>query len=124
MRLLRRENGLDLALSFLWKKKSCPQSSDRIRMYRTAILRLPEGSLSCRNQQDRKARGIKLLSVRSSLKQPAERPCAYQGDNLAKGRVRQSHESLQEKLPDAGYQVLNWAINQKAYLNGPETVHT
>jgi hypothetical protein len=70
MRLLKTKNGLDLDHSSLWKKKSFPQISDRIRMLWTETLQLPEGSLSYRHRQVRKARRKKTLNFRfgSSLK--------------------------------------------------------
>ena len=93
----------------------------------TETLLLLEGSLSYRHQQVRKARGMKILSFchGSSLKQSVERPCEYQGDNLAEGSDRPSHESLREKLLISGHQVLHWVVIDKdARLNGPEILHT
>ena len=127
MRLLKTENGLDRDHSFLWKRKSCPQNSDRIRIDCTETLQLPEGSLSYQHQQVRKARRKKMPNFRygSSLKWSVERSYGYQGDNLAAGSVRPSHESLQEKLlVSARYEVLHWVIDKDALLNGPEVVHT
>ena len=61
----------------------------------------------------------------SSLKWSVEQPCGYQGDNLAVGSVRQSHESLLEKLPvSEGYEVLYWVIYKDPLLNGHEIMHT
>jgi hypothetical protein len=48
----------------------------------------------------------------------------YQGDNLAVGSVRRSHESLQEKLLVSGHEVLHLAINKDDLLNGTEIAHT
>ena len=128
MQLLRTENGLDRNHSSLWKRKSCPQNSERIRrMDCTVAPQLPGGLLSYRHQQDRKARRKKTSNFHygSSLRWSVERFFGYQGDNLAGGSVRPSHESLQEKLlVSAVYQVLHWVIDKVAHLNGPGFVHT
>jgi hypothetical protein len=70
MQLLRTENGLDPDHFFLWKRKSWPQNSDQIWVDCTETLQLPEGSLSYRHQQVRKAKRKKLPNFRyqSSLK--------------------------------------------------------
>ena len=79
----------------------------------------PEGLLSYQHQQVRKARRRKMLDYRygSSLRYSVERPCGYQGDNLAAVGVRPSHEWLQEKLRVSGYEVLHWVIDKDAILN-------
>ena len=64
MQLLRIENDHYHAHSFLWKKKNCPQNFDRIQKDRRETLLLPEGSLSCRHRQVRKARKMKMLNFR------------------------------------------------------------
>jgi hypothetical protein len=43
---------------------------------------------------------------------------------MAVGIVRQSRESLQEKLLVSGHEDLYWHIDKGALLNGPEIVHT
>ena len=93
----------------------------------TEILQLPEESLSYRHQQDRKARRQKMPKFRygSSPRWSVEQPCGYRGDNLAVGGVRQSHESLQEKLlVSEGYVVLYWVIDEDPLLNRREIAHT
>ena len=91
----------------------------------TEAQQLPEGSLSYRHQQARKARR-KTPNFRygSSLKYSVERPCGYQGDNLAAGSVRPSHESLQEILLLLVHEVLHWVTDKDIFLNGPEIIHT
>ena len=111
---------------FPLERKNSPQSSDRIQIDCTEILQLPGGSLSFQHQQVRKARRQKMTNFRygSSLKWFVERPCGYQGDNLAMGSVPQNHESLQEKLLVSGFEVLYWAIDNDTLLSGTEIVHT
>ena len=94
----------------------------------TETLQLLEGLQSYRHQQIRKAKEKKMLNIRcgSSLRKSVERPCGYQGDNLAGGTVRPSHESLQERLLVSfpGHEVLHRVIDNDALLNRPEIVHT
>jgi hypothetical protein len=61
---LRTENGLDRALSVLWKRKSRLQNSDRIPVDCTETLQLPGGSLSYLHQQVRKAKRKKMPNFR------------------------------------------------------------
>ena len=120
MRSLKTENGLGRARAFLWKRKNCPQNSDRIRMDCTDTLRLLEGSMSYQRQQVHKARRNKIRNFRygSSLKWFVGRLCEYQGDNLAQGNVRPSHGALQEKLLVSNNEVLHSIIDKDALLNG------